>query len=224
MGCDIHMHYEIKQDGEWKFYDWRSEFRQGEYSDGSTKYDYDKLFDHPLYIHRNYNLFAVLANVRNGYGFAGYKTGEGFEPVSMPRGLPQDVTSEVKAESDSLGVDGHSHSWLSLSELMAYDWEKTVIQHGVVSPEEYKSFAENGKPNSWCSGAGGQKVEHISESAMKMIADGSFKPKEDVHYYTSVSWKESYRASIGNSWFAVMKFLDEHFGADNVRLVFWFDN
>jgi len=29
---------------------------------------------------RNYDLFAILANVRNGHGFAGIKTGGGIRP------------------------------------------------------------------------------------------------------------------------------------------------
>lgn len=39
---------------------------------------------------RHYQLFSVLADVRNGYGFAGVPTGEWVKPISSPRGIPQD--------------------------------------------------------------------------------------------------------------------------------------
>ena len=41
---------------------------------------------------RNYRAFAVLADVRNGYGFAGFSTGDAVIPISEPRGLPDDMS------------------------------------------------------------------------------------------------------------------------------------
>jgi len=45
---------------------------------------------------RNYNAFAILADVRNGYGFAGCDTGDGFVPISTPKGFPDDMCEEVR--------------------------------------------------------------------------------------------------------------------------------
>lgn len=39
---------------------------------------------------RHYQLFAVLAGVRNGHGFARVRTGEAVKPIAEPRGLPKD--------------------------------------------------------------------------------------------------------------------------------------
>ncbi len=65
MGCDIHAFVEVKQNGQWKYYDWRKEFQIGKYEeDGSPEYDYSKMFDSPFYIGRNYDLFAILATAR----------------------------------------------------------------------------------------------------------------------------------------------------------------
>jgi hypothetical protein len=63
------------------------------------------------YISRRYSLFARMANVRNHEG------DDWIEPISKPRGLPEDVTYLTKFDSDRWGVDGHSHSWLSGEEL-----------------------------------------------------------------------------------------------------------
>ena len=58
--------------------------------------------------HRNYGTFTILAGVRN-YG--------GFTPISLPKGLPLDVSPSVKKESDEMDLDGHSHSYLSVQEI-----------------------------------------------------------------------------------------------------------
>lgn len=44
---------------------------------------------------RNYDLFAALADVRNGVGFAGVKTGKAIEPIAMPRGIPDDADPDT---------------------------------------------------------------------------------------------------------------------------------
>lgn len=67
------------------------------------------------YNDRNYDLFTALANVRN--------YNERVTPIAEPRGLPDDVSPEVRADSDAWDSDGHSHSWHTLEALLAYDWE-----------------------------------------------------------------------------------------------------
>lgn len=83
MGCDIHLHSEIKINGRWHCY-------------GSPN------------PHRNYRLFARMANVRN-YG--------DIVPIAEPRGLPSDVSVVVKFSADDYGTDGHSHSYLTSAEI-----------------------------------------------------------------------------------------------------------
>lgn len=67
MGCDIHSVAQVQEDGKWKTVEVRVA--------GDD---------------RNYDSFAVLADVRNGSGFAGVKTGEGWDYIAEPRGLPDD--------------------------------------------------------------------------------------------------------------------------------------
>ncbi len=70
MGCDIHGVFQRRDGSEWV--------------DIATLWDEE----------RHYQLFAVLAGVRNGYGFAGVPTGERVKPISSPRGLPKDFAYE----------------------------------------------------------------------------------------------------------------------------------
>ena len=224
MGCDIHMHYEVNRNGKWEFVDWKGKYIIGAYSDGEPKRDLDKMWNDPLYVGRNYDLFAVLANVRNGIGFAGCYTGEPFDPISDPRGLPTDVSEHVRKESDEYGEDGHSHSWLSLAEVLNYDYTKTRHASGVCNLEDFSTFVEKGKPSSWSADVMGRNVVKVKPEVMLRYHLNGY-PQDGMSYYTRVEWKESYRDAIGSSWFATMQSLADQFGKPNdIRLVFWFDN
>lgn len=73
---------------------------------------------------RNYDRFARLAGVR----------GDGPEP----RGLPSDVSASTQMLVDEWGDDGHSHSWLPLSEALALFRE--TERGGLMSVSEYDYF------------------------------------------------------------------------------------
>jgi len=229
MGCDIHAYVEIREDGKWTHYDWRSKYEEGQYENGSTKYDWKAMFNDPLYIGRNYNLFAVLANVRNGHGFAGIQTGEGFIPIDMPRGLPDDVTAKVQSESIGWGVDGHSHSWFTVKELLNYDYNNQVTrQYGTVTLNEYKHFRKHGKPESWSASISGGRVTHVSNAEMETLIDSGVEcdimDPGGILYVTKVYWNESCGDAIGPQWFETLEALKELRSPEDVRLVFWFDN
>lgn len=224
MGCDIHMHYELKTDTGWSPIDWKEPHRTGKYDDGSEKLDWGTYFKDPLYVGRNYDLFAILANVRNGVGFAGIPTGTGFNPIAMPRGLPDDVSPAVKAESDKWGVDGHGHQWLTLAEAMDYNYEQQTGQLAVVTETEFGEFLDTGRPKSWCADVSGNSVVMLSNQEMKQLIGGNLERRKGAHYYTRIRWGETYRSAIGEHWFVLMNTLAERHGKENVRLVFWFDN
>jgi len=182
MGCDIHLYVEtfdpIK--GCWVFcpdveYDWR-----------------------------NYDAFAILADVRNGSGFAGCKTGDGFVPISDQKGVPTDMSNEVRSSAEHWRGYGHSFSWLTLEELLAYDWTQTTTKQGMVDKEAAQRFRETGElPNSWCGWTN---------------APG----------YETIRWPITYKDAAGAFYTKTLpelqKLADEHGGPKNVRIVFWFDN
>lgn len=78
--------------------------------------DYEETWvQKPYWRDRNYLLFAILADVRNHYDI---------HPIALPKGLPDDVSPEVKNRSDIEGEDAHTRSWLTLKELLEYDWQQ----------------------------------------------------------------------------------------------------
>jgi hypothetical protein len=94
----------------------------------------------------------VLADVRNG------TWGDPLKPISEPRGLPKDIDPVVV---DDFEFGDHSQSWLTLAELQAYDWTRSVKKCAYVSPEvferwdgthpprEYAAWSSNGIPVAW---------------------------------------------------------------------------
>ena len=94
---------------------------------------------------RNYDVFAVLGNVRNGRGFAGVETGNAIKPISDCRGIPDDAD----AATLELLSNEHSATWVKLSELDAYDWDAAKINCGVVTAELYEVMKHVGRDDPW---------------------------------------------------------------------------
>lgn len=59
-------------------------------------------------IDRSYSLFAIMTGVRN-YGE--------IEPISKPKGLPEDVSQITKIDRMIWDEDGHSDSWLDVIDM-----------------------------------------------------------------------------------------------------------
>jgi hypothetical protein len=171
MGCDIHLYVEKRADAfeslvigqQWVSVD---KWSPDPYAEDEGQSRLWVAFDDRMYFNRNYDLFAMLAGVRNGRGFAGIPTGTGFNSISEPRGLPEDVSPEVKAESEAWGCDGHSHSWLTVAELLRYDWNQTTKHTGMVNMWEFATFQKTGKPKAWCGDVSGRTIKKISNQEM----------------------------------------------------------
>ncbi|QLQ28483.1 MAG: hypothetical protein HZT39_09650 [Pseudoxanthomonas sp.] len=81
--------------------------------------------DGPIEDGRSYRLFAALAGVRNGIGFAGVFTHDAITPIAEPRGLPDDNVAYPN-EGDVWFGD-HTFSWLSFPEITSWDgWDKPL--------------------------------------------------------------------------------------------------
>lgn len=141
MGTDIHLYVEIKNkdNGDLEFLPAEGNAPQTDWEKENNHWDW--------YGGRNYSLFAILANVRNGSGFAGVDTGDGYVPIAMPRGVPEDASPEFAER-----VWGHSASWLNLKEILEYDWSRTSVRRGFITPLEFAgmSLAEGTSPTGWC--------------------------------------------------------------------------
>lgn len=91
---------------------------------------------------RDYDLFGFLSGVRN-YACC--------EPISKPRGLPIDcdqaggcLANDIEDLQDNL-LDFHSHSWLLLSELLSFDYEKVFWNRRIHRGTDGAALAEEGE-------------------------------------------------------------------------------
>lgn len=80
---------------------------------------------------RNYGLFGFLADVRN-YSHV--------PPIAKPRDIPEDVSPCVGEHVESWAGDSHNHSWLSLKELLDFDYDEVF--------EDRRCTRQEG-PNFW---------------------------------------------------------------------------
>lgn len=232
MGCDIHLFVEKKINGQWEAIKgvnepeleiWRGSLQKAKVKGRDTSYHEKQIKEllegtHGfIYDGRHYLLFSILAGVRNYYHLT---------PISEAKGLPKDVSLEVKNASDYWGCDGHSHSYLSVRELLEFDWSKPLEQEGWVSEIEYKIFKENGSPDSWSGGVGGGSVEHITNQEMNELIAGEGFRRMDKNYYTLVKWTRPLNEIVGSFYSWSIPKLKELTGDDleSVRIVFWFDN
>lgn len=137
MGCDIHFYVEVRKDGKWSRHQFEDKYKKGEPdADGYRETDYSALFEDPLYVHRNYDLFSILADVRNGTGFAGVDTGDGFVPISMPKGVPDDVSPEVMEEFVIRDDDGSEyHTKEVFDKWVRQGSSKRIDEHTVTHPD-----------------------------------------------------------------------------------------
>lgn len=227
MGCDIHCYAERKsKDGKWEIV---GNVKKEE--DGWVSIDYEPYHD------RNYNLFAILANVRNGTAFAGCKTGEGFNSISNPKGVPSDASEEYASLSEQYDSDGHSHSYFTLRELLDYDWTQTTQLQGWVDMVTWEKFSLYGKkdfPQNYCGMISGNSIEHISEEEADKLFEGlSRKERIEVaklhtNKYALAKWTIKYSQCVdsflSDTITELLKLAGGTKGIDDIRIVFFFDN
>lgn len=162
MGTDVHaaFHYRTKNEAtgedEWHF------------------------CDHNYEGNRHYHLFSWLADVRNGYGFAGVPTGNAIKPLAMPRGLPDDCifwaepttryeygSPEWKQYYNNGGEDygDHSFTWLTADEILAGVPEIAGRQRfGVINLRSFDKWDKISEPESYSGGVGGGSIVTLNSS------------------------------------------------------------
>ena len=237
MGCDIHLYVERRENDKWISADtW---YPDEDDPERKSVYKWGPGISReagPFYSSRNYNLFAILADVRNGRGFAGCDTGDGFVPIAAPRGVPEDASPEYRQAVTDYGCVGHSHSYITVAELLAYDWTQNTTIRGWVSPREFARFYLDGRPKSWSVGVSGGGIQHISNDEMLALIMGS-KPAftcQDYHAmereppiaqtYTKVSWETRYYEECREFLSETMPRLWRLGRPEEVRIVFFFDS
>ena len=118
MVCDIHLVLEKRvKEGGWVAVD---TFR-GHHVSQRTQSDFMG-WKNPVATERNYERFAKLAGVRG--------------PGPGAIGLPTDISQTARVLSDDYGEDGHSHSWLPLSDAVPI-FDETECWRDFETPDNF---------------------------------------------------------------------------------------
>lgn len=83
------------------------------------------LINHPN-VGRDYSLFGKMAGVRD----------LSVKPISLAKGLPDDISKGTKHYRDWWGAEGHSDSWLNIQEI-----EKLAAWHNRKNDDWHKDFS-----------------------------------------------------------------------------------
>jgi hypothetical protein len=170
MGCDIHFFVEAWVVDRWvmvpqstikQFTAMRASLERVQHDDAAFdvvmemhgwRTPSDGAGEHPLdsdnsfwrgaefYGSRSYALFTALAGVRD------YSDGR-VQIISQPRGVAKDVSEHLRSMIDSWGDDGHSHSWLRLSELLHVRHTHEVLARDPEFQDALDDMLRVGDPN-----------------------------------------------------------------------------
>ncbi len=170
MGCDIHAQIERK-----------------------TKYGWTSSGDPD--IGRNYEMYAVLAGVRNY---------DDITPIAEPRGFPDEYpeypSQAMSAMREEMGADAHSLSWLTLAEIKAFDTTQEVDDGRLVTA------TADGRPTEVCRSTTGAHMGAVGRRRI-LTWPGEDEPKR---------WLSLIDRMERCKW--------DGQSDDEIRLIFFFDN
>ena len=181
-----------------------------------------------LYEGRNYDSFGCL------FGWQNYAH---FRPIAEGRGLPPDVSSEVKEDCERYDGEEAGTTWISWAEIKAIDWEEESEQadsriHRYERNDQgeliYKGkaiwdreFAELLEGQQEVTEAG-MFLSAIEAMVMKPVrAEGQQWEKGNVVYRA----EKLKRKEVCKGWqntFKIMQELAATYGDEGVRLIVWF--
>lgn len=142
-------------------------------------------------LNRDYELFSVLAGIRNSYNL---------KPISEPRGLPEDVCSEMKYNSEHWDSDGHSHSYVTLKELKEFDLNQEFHDDRLITSKD-----DSGKITSTCAWSSSPTLGVVGNRKVFSVWGAE-------HFNSLIAYMEN------------VKSFHKIESDESVRLVFFFDN
>lgn len=246
MGCDIHMYVERREGGMWRAIPppVPSPTAEDAWHGPGGCFMESRCYPHrgpgcaaclgtgrdlQWYSNRNYELFAILSGtVRNRYDFVGI--------VPEPRGIPIDCSPTVR---DYNSWD-HSPGWLSLPEILAFDWKQTATHNGVIPMrrsdephasgkptyyEDWRAAQPRTSPKQFCGAISGPGIVTLSMAeADRILAPPLLMPAGPTRYYVRAEWVETYETSAADFLEFVRDYLVPLGAPEDTRIVFGFDS
>lgn len=157
MGTDIHICAEARKNNQWV----------------EVKVDFK---DNHM---RNSILFTILAGLENDF--------VEWTPISEIKGLPDDISEDVKEELKT--EDRYGYSYYTLKELRDYDWNQSLILFGIINEKQYVKLKESGEyPKQWRARIHGEGIIVIDSETMDKILGGYISRTPGVSYYVKAEF------------------------------------
>lgn len=173
MGRDIHLYVEKLINDQWVNVD---QWKVIQYPDsGNIRKEVIK----PFYSGRNFPLFNLLTNM---YGYNRY----GIKYIAKAKGFPDNVSIELSDKFNSCS-DFHTPSYLTLQELMDFDWLASIKVKGFTNLLGYKyALQEDGDLNSYLLNNKKNNNDQSDNDRFISLDDGLLKLKD---YWKKVETK-----------------------------------
>lgn len=196
---------------------------------------------------RHYQLFAVLAGVRNGHGFAGTPTGDEVTPIAAPRGLPDDflmiaepaedtepgsrgrhpVSKEVwdsmrRAQFYKPGDDGYGAVWMGYHD---HSWllGSEILRWAETAPIARRvGIVSREVFATWVKGT--EPADYcggVSGPNIRIVRQQQARADDPTWTHASVAWHSKLRTELAYFLEEVARLQAEH---GEVRFVFGFDS
>lgn len=243
MGTDIHMAIEVRRAGKWCWVPGAipcmdcNGTKRVKFGDRAEEDCYCVRYAHRGrhegrmhgYHDRNYDAFGIIANVRNG------TCGEETPFISEARGLPDDISAELKAANEApyelpdgndnpahFSLGDHSFTSVTLAELLAFNWDDRGGREATINADQYAKWDKKSALDSYCAWSSGETVS-MSEADERITAGKS------EGYNVRAKWGESLAEMAGNfhsKFIPELVAISEREGvpATDVRIVFGFDS
>lgn len=227
MGTDIHITVEVKNEhGVWE----DKTLCLSPYNEEGETYLTNYLDErHPCDPGRNYWLFGFLAE--------GVRGNPNLPTMGEPRGVPDDASEMYRAWVDQNDGDGHSHSWFTIKELMAVDWNQKITHEGIVNATQFAVAKIRGKPDAWRGAFYSKTKQKLSQESMEqaiLLATGETSLHRALHIHrdaldalpaeTEVTWTETLAKCLSSFLVEQMPHYWTYGDPENVRICFFFDN
>lgn len=181
---------------------------------------------------RHYQFFAFIGDVRNGYGFAGIKTGEPIKSPLAHRGLPDEI-KKLNEEYENYGQyndDCVYYGEYSRSHFLLKEYLENLNTFGnitktcIISKEDHLEWSkrpvlESGlrkEPEcSYCGGISGKDILVVNDNAVELNEYTSY---THVRIEYEINLKEEFQYFTDE----VNRLIEVH-GTDQIRFVYGFD-
>jgi hypothetical protein len=183
---------------------------------------------------RNYCLFAILGDVwgsHTGPPATEAETGYRPRPIAFPRGVPADRSDGYAQPLSAQYGTRFAASWLTVAELLRYDWGRTVMRCVVLTEAQFILWNSLGRPAELSKVLPLSETHHdtgtsggtiVEAATMNAIMAGREPRTPGASYHVRVEMLRTYRDCVPEFMTETLPRLIALGNPERTRIVFYF--